>query len=100
MNLTKRVPYRNKKITQAAEGEECTHCGRQDGTVVFAHLDELFAGKGMRQKADDCAGMFLCSGCHLWYGGPGPNQDRMSDWSTLRAYYRTIRRLIDMGVLK
>lgn len=99
MDLTKRVPYRNKKITQAANGEECAYCGAQDGTVVFAHLNESFAGKCMRQKSDDCAGMFLCHKHHLWYDEPGPNQDRMTDWEILCCYYRTIRRLIDRKIL-
>jgi hypothetical protein len=92
---TKRVPYRNKKITQAAEGEPCTICGKNDGTTVFAHFNDAYAGKGFGQKADDCAGFFLCHLCHVDVDAHNGNEYDMR-----RAYYRTIRRLIDKGVIK
>lgn len=95
MDLTKRVAYRNKKILAAANAEPCTICGVEDGTTVLCHLDEQWAGKGMSQKADDCAGFFGCYECHRIYGA-----GTMEVIFVLRAYYRTIRRLIDIGVLK
>jgi hypothetical protein len=100
MNLTKRKPYRNKAILKAAEDEACTICDIQDGTVVFAHFNESWAGKGYGQKADDCAGMFLCLYHHHQYDNPDPWQHKLADWIILRAYYRTIRRLFDKGVLQ
>ena len=100
MKLTKRAPYRNKNITQAADGEDCMICGKNDGTTVFCHLNESFAGKGMRQKADDCAGFFGCQKCHRDYDEGVPHPMAIEDWEILRGYYRTIRRLIDKGVLK
>jgi hypothetical protein len=104
VDLTKRRPIRSKAITQAADGEACTICGIQDGTVVFCHLDELFAGKGTGQKADDIAGFFGCRDCHALYGG---HKDSVilkthlvvTDWEVLRALYRTWVRLIDKGVI-
>ena len=101
--MLKREPYRNKKLTQAARGQECTlnsaFCNYDPNTVVFCHLNESFAGKGMSQKADDIAGFDGCSGCHSAYDqGKLDLQDR--DWLLLRACYRTLRRRIDMGVLK
>ena len=96
----KRQPYRNKKIRQAAKDEEClaNFPGCQGGTetTVFCHLNEQWAGKGMGQKADDCAGFFGCANCHREYDS---NMFQNNDM-LLRAYYRTIRRLIDKGVLK
>ena len=94
----KRVPYRNQKIRDAAKGEDCTICGVNDDTIVFAHFDEQYAGKGMRQKADDCAGFFLCHACHDRHG-KGFFRNCIDRNILIRAYYRTIRRLIDIGVL-
>lgn len=88
----KRQPYRNKKILEAARGEDCTICGINDGTTVFAHFDKGYAGKGIAQKADDCAGVFACAACH------SALQIATCD-AVLRGYYRTMRKLIDKGVL-
>lgn len=98
-DLTKRIPYRNKAILKAAKEEKCTICDMNDGTTVFCHLNTGWAGKGLQQKADDCAGFFGCSFCHDVYDGrryrlSGP----ITNMEVLRAYYRTIRRLIDKGV--
>lgn len=99
MTLEKRKPFRSKAITQAAKDESCTICGRNDGTTVFCHLNESWAGKGMRQKADDCAGFFGCAACHHLYDSP-PRGGYFFDEAIMRAYYRTIRRLLDRGILK
>jgi len=99
MTLQKRKPFRSKAITQAAKDEACTVCGRNDGTTVFCHLNESWAGKGMGQKADDCAGFFGCAKCHFRYDV----RERLEyvDYNIiLRAYYRTIRRLLDRGILR
>jgi Protein of unknown function (DUF1364) len=98
MTLQKRKPFRSKAITQAANDEACTICGRNDGTTVFCHLNESWAGKGMGQKADDCAGFFGCRTCHAIYDGA--EIDTTGDPDVLRAYYRTIRRLLDLGILR
>ena len=94
--------YRNKRILKAARDAPCTlhgpTCNGDPATTVFAHLNESFAGKGMGIKADDCAGFFACSACHEFY-----DQHRFGGdygWLLLRAYYRTIRRLLDEGILK
>lgn len=97
--IEKRVPYRNQKITQAAKGELCSvnaaaQCSSQD-TTVFAHFDFHWAGKGGSQKSDDCAGVFACYACHELIG-----KGEVDDFYLLRAYYRTIRRLFDKGVIK
>lgn len=95
----KRVPYRNKKLTQAAKGEACTvglsgSCSETE-TTVAAHLNYDYAGKGYGQKADDCAIIFACYACHAMI-----DAGQVDDTFLLRAYYRTIRRLIDKGALK
>ena len=110
--LTKRQPYRNKKITQAARDEPCLAnfpgCTGGGEDTVFCHLNANYAGKGMGQKADDCAGFFGCSSCHDLYDGRRwlPTKDERNEWTfeqygyLLQAYYKTIRRLIDKGVIK
>lgn len=101
--LEKRKPYRNKKITTAAEGEDCLArfpgCPNKTETTVFCHLNESWAGKGMSQKADDCAGFFGCSYCHDLYDMRS-KEFKISNDRILQAYYRTIRRLLDLGILK
>ncbi len=101
MTLAKRIPYRNQKIRDAAKGEECTMntpvCNYDPATVVFCHLNESYAGKGGSQKADDIAGFFACSACHEAYDR---NQLETPEWYVLRAYYRTMRALLDMEVLR
>lgn len=99
--MQKRIPYRNKRILEAANGEQCTlqgpNCNGRTDTTVFCHLNEAYAGKGMRQKADDCAGFFGCFGCHADYDS---NNLDDADFYVLRAVTRTIRRLLDKGIIK
>lgn len=95
-NLAKRKPYRNKAILESARDEPCVICGNKE-TTVFAHFNESFAGKGIAQKADDCAGLYLCYTHHVMYDNCSAD---LSDYEILRGYYKTIRRLLDKGVLK
>lgn len=101
----KRKPYRNKKILKAAQGEVCTAnfpgCTGGGEDTVFCHLNESWAGKGMGQKADDCAGFFGCANCHDVYDGrkKAPYGTFGSSY-ILKAYYKTIRRLFDLGVIE
>lgn len=85
-------------ILAAAKGEACTMCGLNNGTVVFAHLNESWAGKGMSKKADDFAGMFLCQSCHWRYDNHLPTTP--DQWEITRAMYRTWKRLIEKGIVK
>lgn len=98
--MQKRIPYRNNKIRKAAKDEACTmqgpNCNGGGADTVFCHLNEYWAGKGAGQKADDCAGFFGCHNCHVDYDG---NRLHNPEFYVLRAYYRTIRRLLDKGVL-
>ncbi len=67
MDLTKRKPYRNKKILKGANGQDCQHCGINDRTIVAAHSNKHYHGKGMSQKADDDKTAYLCAVCHNRY---------------------------------
>jgi hypothetical protein len=100
MSLQKRTPIRSKRITQAAKGEACTVCGSNDGTTVFCHLNESWAGKGIGQKADDIAGFFGCFDCHISYDEPGTfGRKILRDLDIMRAMYRTWRILWDKGII-
>lgn len=97
--LEKRKPIRSKAITQAAKDQPCTICGRNDGTTVFCHLNESWAGKGMGQKADDIAGFFGCQRCHDGYDGRLAALDEPNTWEVFRAVCRTWRNLWDRGII-
>lgn len=98
-DLTKRVPIRSNAIRKAANGEDCTVCGRNDKTTVLCHLNESWSGKGVSLKADDIAGFFGCSNCHDIYDGRITYDGTVSDTELLRAMYRTWRRLWELGVI-
>lgn len=98
--------YRSKKITRSAEGEDCTMntpwCNYDASTTVFAHFNEQFAGKGLGIKAHDYAGIYMCANCHDIYDRRmQPSDDYRPDeyFYLLRAYVKTIGRLIENGVL-
>ena len=56
--------YRNKKLLEAVRESPCQVCGRQDGTVVAAHSNQLRDGKGRGLKAHDYRIAALCFSCH------------------------------------
>jgi hypothetical protein len=100
----RRDPIRSKAIRRAAAGQRCTLnlpniCNYDADTVVLAHITDESFGRG--QKADDTSGMFCCAACHSAYDlrrtGLAP-ADLLS--LVLRAYQRTIRRLVLMGVIQ
>ena len=54
----------------------------------------------MRQKADDIAGFFGCFDCHTSYDSEKEVGENISDFIIMRAMYRTIRRLVEKGIIK
>lgn len=103
----KRKPYRNKKILEAARGEECLIespvCNYDPETVVACHSNESDDGKGTGQKADDCFIAFGCSACHNLVDGGELGYGSTAEYKKYylnRGIKRTIRRLLDLGVIK
>jgi len=100
MSLVKIKPYRSKKIRDSANGEECTLnspvCNHDPTTVVFCHLNEQFAGKGLGLKAMDI-GFYGCYNCHTAYDS-GKLEDKY--FYLLRAVIRTWERLREKGLIK
>ena len=91
------------KLTEAARHESCIRCGRDDGTVVAAHINGPIAhwlGRGMSKKPHDLFCAHLCFRCHDDMDGRS-NRDpdnKQREWAEL--VLRTQRRLIDKGVIK
>ena len=59
------IMYRNKNLLEIVRRSPCQHCGRQDGTVVAAHSNQLRDGKGRSIKAHDYRIAALCYTCHM-----------------------------------
>lgn len=92
---------RSKAITNSAKDEACTICDKNDGTTVFCHLNESWAGKGKGIKADDIAGFYGCKFCHDMYDGRFGkiNVQGFTANQIMRAMYRTWKRLIAKGII-
>lgn len=111
MDLFKRVPYRNKKITKSARGESCTlrldGCDGGGETTVWAHSNFLEDGKGTSQKADDIFGCYACANCHDILDRrkrvPIGSDEFLSKEELRDQFHRamkvSIRRLLDNGVI-
>jgi hypothetical protein len=99
----RREPIRSKALREAARGEECTLkifgvCVGGTETTVLAHLhDETF---GRSQKADDTSAVFACFGCHNEIDGRTRRTEGEDlTWYKLRALQRTVRRLVERGIM-
>lgn len=100
----RRIPYRNKKILKAARGQNCTlqtpACNHNPETVVACHSNYSSDGKGMGQKADDIFVAFGCSGCHGYLDAIPNISDEMKYYYFHNGMKRTIRKLLDMNIIK
>jgi ribosomal protein S27AE len=87
--------YRNKKLLEALRESPCQHCGKQDGTIVAAHSNQLRDGKGRGIKAHDYRTAALCYWCHmeLDQGKDLSKADREELWEN--AHRKTIGWLFD-----
>jgi len=99
----RRDPIRSAKLRNAAKGEQCTLqifgvCVGGTETTVLAHLHDETFGRG--QKADDTSAVFACFGCHDEIDGrTRKTAGEDLTWYKLRALQRTIRRLVERGVM-
>jgi len=91
--------YRNKKLLEAIRNLPCQHCGREDGTVVAAHSNQLRDGKGRGIKSSDAAIAALCYTCHMMIdqGHKLNKQEKFYIWDT--AHINTIRFLIENEII-
>lgn len=91
--------YRNKRLLEAVRDSPCQCCGRQDGTIVAAHSNQLRDGKGRGLKASDAMIAALCFKCHseLDQGKDMSRTERVEMWEL--AHRRTICWLFEHGYL-
>lgn len=65
LHLLKEQPVaKTQKLLDAARNYPCAHCGRNDGTIVAAHCNELALGRGIAHKTRDTLVAYLCHECH------------------------------------
>lgn len=95
---------RSKAITQSARDENCTiqlkGCRNRTDTVVFAHIND--GSKGMGLKPNDISGVYACQYCHDVIDGRNRHPDipQYKEFYLLRAYQKTIGRLVEKGIIK
>ena len=87
--------YRSKALTQSANGQTCSGCGADDGTIVWAHSNESCHGKGMSIKSHDLLGNFLCSECHRWYDQGKASREEKRLWFRM-CYPKTMTRVAEL----
>lgn len=82
--------YRNQALLEAVRDAPCMHCGKQDGTVVAAHSNQLRDGKGRGIKAHDFRVAALCHTCHfdLDQGSKMSKEERVNMWE--EAHRKTV----------
>ena len=92
--------YRNKDLLEIVRQSPCQVCGRQDGTVVAAHSNQLRDGKGRGLKAHDYRIAAMCFSCHsnLDQGNTMSKEERVEMWE--EAHRNTIGWLFEKDRLK
>jgi hypothetical protein len=89
--------FRSRRLLNAAEGQPCVLCERNDGTTIPAHLPGAFYGMaaGTGQKTHD---WLVAHVCHVCHNNLDTVMRRNAD-VRLRALCLTLQRLFDQGVL-
>jgi hypothetical protein len=92
--------YRNKDLLEIVRQSPCQVCGRQDGTIVAAHSNQLRDGKGRGLKAHDYRIAAMCFSCHsnLDQGNTMSKEERVEMWD--EAHRKTIGWLFEKNRLK
>jgi hypothetical protein len=92
--------YRNRKLLDVIRQSPCQACGREDGTVVAAHSNQLRDGKGRGIKAHDYRIAALCHTCHseIDQGAKLSKAKRIETWE--EAHRRTIGWLFENNHIK
>jgi hypothetical protein len=91
--------YRNRKLLELLRKSPCQICGREDGTVVAAHSNQLRDGKGRGLKAHDYRIAALCFSCHaeIDQGTKLSKVERVEAWE--EAHRKTIGWLFESKYL-
>jgi len=91
--------YRSDKLLRALRDSPCQQCGREDGTVVAAHSNQMRDGKGRGLKAHDYRIAALCFTCHaeIDQGSKMSREERLNAWEN--AHRKTIGWLFDNNLI-
>ena len=94
----------SKQIRNSARDEDCTLqiagvCNHNASTTVLAHFPD--ESKGIGKKSDDISAGFCCSSCHdaIDMRVRSEHFKENEDFYLRRAQTRTIKRLIELGVI-
>ena len=92
--------YRDRKLLDVIRQSPCQTCGREDGTIVAAHSNQLRDGKGRGIKAHDYRIAALCHACHseIDQGAKLSKAERIETWE--EAHRRTIGWLFENNHIK
>ena len=92
--------YRDRKLLDVIRQSPCQACGREDGTIVAAHSNQLRDGKGRGIKAHDYRIAALCHTCHseIDQGAKLSKAERIETWE--EAHRRTIGWLFENNHIK
>ena len=92
--------YRDRKLLDVIRQSPCQTCGREDGTIVAAHSNQLRDGKGRGIKAHDYRIAALCHACHseIDQGAKLSKAERIEAWE--EAHRRTIGWLFENNHIK
>ena len=91
--------YRNRNLLDVLRKSPCQMCGRNNGTIVAAHSNQLRDGKGRGLKAHDYRVAALCYGCHMEIdqGKSLSKAERVEAWE--EAHRKTIGWLFENDLL-
>ena len=91
--------YRDRKLLDVIRESPCQACGREDGTIVAAHSNQLRDGKGRGIKAHDYRIAALCHTCHseIDQGAKLSKAERIEAWE--EAHRKTIGWLFESGLI-
>ena len=113
--MLKQRRIESKKARDSARGELCTLniagvCNYDSATTILAHLpDDSGTGKGAGKSDDVGCAVYACNLCHdvidgrldpSVYGARSDEYYDRKNWYNERALKRTIRRMLDNGVIK
>lgn len=96
------------KITESARNEECqvriaNVCNFNPETTIWAHANDLAAGKGKGLKAHDINGAYCCSACHDVYDRRRRPPEGMKysevELDFAKGHYRSVVLLAQKGLI-
>ena len=105
--ILKTPRYKDKKGLQAAKGQACVRCKRENGTTVSAHYTgegQIDLGKGVGGKLSDLFTAWLCYDCHVYfdqYQGIESKADKEKRSSEFMiCIFETLKQKFDQGIYK